>query len=55
MVPTQYTCLHTPDACPHAAGVRGAADAVLLAWHDRAMTQLCVRSTLQPELTEVLL
>jgi len=26
---------------------------VLLAWHDRAMTQLCMRGTLQPGLTEV--
>jgi len=31
MVPAQCTCLHTPDACPHAAGVRGAEDEVLLA------------------------
>jgi len=55
VVPAQCTCLHTPDTCPHAAGVRGAEDAVLLAWHDRAMTQLCMRGTLQPGLTEVLL
>ena len=54
MVPAQWTCLHTPDACPHAAGVREAEDAVLLAWHDRAMA-LCIRGTLQPGLTEVLL
>jgi hypothetical protein len=53
--PAQRTYLHMSDACPYPAGVRRAGDAVLLAWHDQAMTQFYERGALLPGLTEGLL